>query len=303
MQLEIMLFFQRIRTPLTEKIAETASMFGEIAIPLVIIMIYLWCISRKKAFAITSSLMTALIVSQTAKAIFRVPRPFQAYPELIEGGRLSTATGYSFPSGHSTTSGAFYSSLLVAVWKKWATAICLIPILLVPLSRLILGVHWPLDVITGTVIGIASGALLTPLMLRVYDRRRSFLILTFVSGTAATAAALILTILLSTTDMDRTAFSDLMSTTAITGSAMLGFYLERKTVSSVPEKGSRARKAVRFVLGLLSTAVMALIISFIPLPHDAKAFLLYFMLGIWCIFLYPLIAVRTGLMEREVIPA
>lgn len=299
MQLEIMLFFQRIKTPIIEKAAELASMCGEIAIPLLIIMILMWCSSRKKAFAVASSLLSALLVSQTLKAIFRFPRPFQVHPDLIEGGRLSTATGYSFPSGHSTTSGAFYSALIITAWKKWVTLILIIPILLVPVSRLVLGVHWPLDVITGTAIGLVFGFALTPLLLRLYDMRKAFLITTFTYGIAASILAITLALLLSNTGIDPVAFEDLMSNAAITGSVMLGFYLERKTVNSSAEEGSLPRKIIRFLLGMISTAAVAALISLIPAPEAFTSFALYYMLGLWGVYLYPLIAVRTGLMDCE----
>ena len=299
MQLDILLFLQSIRTNSIQIIAEIFPLFGEIAIPLVIIMILLWCVSRKKAFAAVTALLSALIVSQSLKAIFKVERPFQRYPHLIEGKRLSTATGYSFPSGHSTTSGAFYSSLIVTIWKKWATAICLIPIVLVPLSRLVLGVHWPFDVAIGTIIGLASGFILTPLMLRLYDERRPFLVFTFIFGLLTSITGAVIAILLSITEIDKIAFEDLMSTLAITGGAMLGFYLERKFVSSAPENGSMGMKITRFVLGLVSTALVAMIIHIIPAPAEFTSFTTYFGLGIWCICLYPLLAVRLHLMEKE----
>lgn len=297
MQLDIMMFFQQFRTPVIEKIAEIISMLGEIAVPLIVLMILLWCVSRKKAFAIASSLMTALIVSQTLKAIFRVPRPFQVYPDKIRGGRLSTATGYSFPSGHSTTSGAFYSALIMTVWKKWATLIFIIPIILVPVSRMILGVHWPLDVTAGTIIGLIAGFGMTYLMLRLYDMRKPFLIFTFIIGLLATIASIVLTILLSTTDIDPVAFEDLMSTVTITGSMFLGFYLERKTVGSIPEEGSIGKKIARFIIGVISTLVIVVLISLIPAPEAFTSFAIYFMIGLWCIYIYPLIAVKTRLME------
>ena len=297
MQLDIMLFFQRFRTPLVEKTAEIVSMLGEIAVPLLIMMILIWCVSRKKAFAIVASLMTALLVSQTLKAIFRLPRPFQVHPDKIKGGRLSTATGYSFPSGHSTTSGAFYSALITTIWKKWATVLFIIPIILVPVSRLVLGVHWPLDVITGTIIGLVSGFGITYLMLRLYERKRLFLIITFIYGLLATITAMVLAVLLATTDIDTVAFDDLMSTATITGSIFLGFYLERKTVGSAPEEGSIGKKIVRFIIGVILTLVIVVLISFIPAPEAFTSFATYFMLGLWCVYLYPLFAVKTGLMS------
>ena len=298
MQLSIMLFFQSIRTPLVEKAAEVASMFGEIAIPLLVEIILLWCFSRKKAFALASSLLSALLASQTLKAIFRVPRPFQVHPDLIEGGRLSTATGYSFPSGHSTTSGACYSSIAMIAWKRWATVICLVPIILVPISRLVLGVHWPSDVAAGTAIGVLFGCALTPLMLRLYDRRRPFLIFTFAFGMASTVLAIVLAFLIAD-GADPVAFDDLMGSAAISGGAMLGFYLERKTVDSVPESGSALRKIFRFIIGLVLTAAFAFIVYSIPAPEEFTSFALYFGTGLWCVYIYPLIAVRTGLMARN----
>ncbi len=299
MQLEIMLFLQEIRTPIMIKAAELISMFGEIAIPLLVIAYFLWCSSRKKAFAASASLLSALLVTQSLKPIFRLPRPFQAYPDLIQGDRLSTATGYSFPSGHSTTSGALYSSLIVIIWKKAATFIAILLIILVPLSRLVLGVHWPLDVAVGTAVGLLSGFIITPLMLRLYDRRRPFLIFSFIYGIATTLLGGTLAILIGLSSIDPVAFEDLMSNATITGSLMLGFYLERKTVLSLPEKNGRIRKAVVFILGLLSTALVALFIAIIPAPPAFTSFALYFMLGLWCTFIFPLIAVKTGLMAKD----
>lgn len=299
MQLDIMLFFQSLRTPMMEAVAEIASMFGEIAIPLVTIMILIWCVSRKKAFALSSALLSGLLVTQTVKSICRFPRPFQVHPDLITGGRLETATGYSFPSGHSTTSGAFYSSLIFLIWKRWATLLLIIPIILVPLSRMVLGVHWPLDVTVGTIIGLVAGLLMTPLMLRLYDARRPFLIFTFIYGLLAAALATVLAVMLQNGSIDSIAFDDLMSNAAITGGVMLGFYGERKAVASAPEKGSLPRKAARFIVGLLSTAAVAAIIAIVPAPEYFTSFMLYFMLGLWCTLIYPAIAVKMHLMEAE----
>ena len=125
MQLSILLFLQRIHAPFLDMAAEAASFTGEIILPLVLLCLIHWCISKKKSFAIAVPLLSAQYISQVLKAIIRYPRPFQVHPDLIEPGRLSTATGYSFPSGHSTLSGVFYSSLAVAGWKRWLTALCL----------------------------------------------------------------------------------------------------------------------------------------------------------------------------------
>ena len=64
----------------------------------------------------------------------------------------------SFPSDHASVSVAFLSGLYFAGYKKvfWA----FLPwVILMLLSRVIVGVHWPVDIIAGSIIGIISGYL------------------------------------------------------------------------------------------------------------------------------------------------
>ena len=137
------------------------------------------------------------------------------------------------------------------------------------------------------------------MMLRLYDTKHAFLVFTFTYGIIASSTAAVLAVMLSVTDIDPVAFEDLMSNAAITGSAMLGFYLERKTVRSTSEEGSIGMKILRFVSGVISTAVIAVVIFLIPAPKAFTSFAIYFMLGLWCIYIYPLIAVKIGMMEKE----
>ncbi len=299
MQLSILLFLQRIHAPFLDMAAEAASFTGEIILPLVLLCLIHWCISKKKSFAIAVPLLSAQYISQVLKAIIRYPRPFQVHPDLIEPGRLSTATGYSFPSGHSTLSGVFYSSLAVAGWKRWLTALCLIPIVLVPLSRLYLGVHWPADVAAGTAIGLAAGLILTPLLLRLYDRRRPFLVFTFIYAIISLAASAVMAAMLCLGRADPVAFSDLLANSSISSGVMLGFYLDRKTLMYIAEEGSLPRKMLRGLLGIAGLIAIVLVLSSAGLPKPIETFIAYSAAGLWITYLYPLIAVGTGLMAKE----
>lgn len=300
MQLSILLFFQRIGNPLLDIIMECFTMLGEIAVPLIVLLILSWCVSRKKAVAVALSLLSALLVSQTLKAIFRIPRPFQVYSELIDARRVETATGYSFPSGHSTTSGSFYASIAACFRKWWILLISLIAIIMVPVSRMYLGVHWPLDTLIGTAIGVIIAIGMTAFTSRLYDNRRAYLIFTFTYGLIAFLAALILTLLLVFTEIDSMAFSDLASNASIAAGAIFGFYLDRKTISSDPAKGRPGLKAIRFAVGIAILIPVALGVNAIPLPHAASENLLFLIIGLYSTYLYPLLAVSIGLMGRDV---
>src|SRR5690554_5624105 len=152
MQLSILLFFQNISSPFLDNLAQFITMFGEETLFIVFIVLFLWCFSKKRGFVIFSTLFSALIGMSVLKAVIKYPRPFQVSPE-IAAKRLATATGYSFPSGHSTGAASFYSALALSYKKKALSILAALMILLVGLSRLYLGVHWPLDVFGGWTLG------------------------------------------------------------------------------------------------------------------------------------------------------
>ena len=297
MQLSILLFLQSIHSHFLDRAMNFISLLGEVFVPLIVLSALYWCVSRKKAFTILSSLMTALLATQIVKAIVRSPRPFQAHPELIEGDRIETATGYSFPSGHSTTSSSFYSSLSCVCRKKWLTAICTILIILVPVSRMYLGVHWPIDVLVGTAIGLASGLLLSGIFARIYDDKEKCIRFTLASGLAALILSAILAVLLELDVIDRVAFADLASNAAVASGAMLGVFLDRKSLQYDESAGTAFRKAVRFILGFAAVLAIGAIAMLLPLPHYASSCVLFFAAGFTVTFLFPWIAVKANLFR------
>ena len=79
------------------------------------------------------------------------PRPFEFYREIILS--VPPLDRYSFPSGHTLHAVAFS---LVALAYYPALALVLLPFtLLVAASRLVLGLHYPSDVLAGAAIGAA----------------------------------------------------------------------------------------------------------------------------------------------------
>lgn len=103
----------------------------------------------------TSVILSRLIITELIRLIWYRPRPFVAHRvnQLIE----HSASG-SFPSGHITF--LFALSAVIYFFSKkigWLFFICSF---LIGLSRVFIGVHYPLDVFGGIIIGILSAVVL-----------------------------------------------------------------------------------------------------------------------------------------------
>ena len=130
--------------------------FGS-ASALIIICIGTLILFKNKKYGIFMSinLICIAILNQLLKFFFERPRPI----DLM----IIQETGYSFPSGHSMVSMAFYGFIIFLIWKyiknkklKWIYTIILgILIILIGISRIYLGVHYASDVIAGFYISIA----------------------------------------------------------------------------------------------------------------------------------------------------
>jgi undecaprenyl-diphosphatase len=94
-------------------------------------------------------------VAEGAKYLFERTRPFLWDTEIAP--LIKTPSSSSFPSGHSATAAAGAITLSV-LYPPFAPVLVLAGLLVV-LSRVYLGVHFPFDVLAGIVIGIGTSAL------------------------------------------------------------------------------------------------------------------------------------------------
>jgi len=147
-------FLQELRNPVLDAIFSVVTLCGEETIFMAVGMIVFWCVSKYQGYYLLSVGFVGTLLNQFLKMLFRIPRPWvkdPAFP-IVESAR-EAAAGYSFPSGHTQTSIGLFGGL--ARWNKHTVlrivtiALCV----LVPFSRMYLGVHTPADVFVS--VGIA----------------------------------------------------------------------------------------------------------------------------------------------------
>ena len=134
-----------------DAIFEFITMFGEEIIMFLLITFVFWCVNKKLGYWLCWCVSLGNILVNSVKGVVKAERPI-GY-EGIRTLREHTATSYSFPSGHTQAATNLYYSLARAFNKKifWIVA-AVLPVL-VGVSRLYLGVHWPADVVCGYAIG------------------------------------------------------------------------------------------------------------------------------------------------------
>ncbi len=114
---------------------------------LILIPFVYFLVSRRIGWRILLLTVISAAVVHALKDFFKAPRP----PEEL---RKVKVHGYSFPSGHATGAGAFWSYLALSLKNKYAYIISAMLILLISVSRVVLQVHYIQDIIAGALLGI-----------------------------------------------------------------------------------------------------------------------------------------------------
>ena len=298
LQKNILLFLASLRTPFLNQLVEFITMLGEEFILLSISLFIFWCTSKKKGFTISFVLMTSIFTMQIIKSIIRFPRPWQVYPEEIRSLRKSTATGYSFPSGHTTMATSFYGCLSKVYKKKLLSILCGILIVLIGLSRLYLGVHWPLDVVGGLLLGSIITFTLTQVFERIYDNKKIILKIFPVIALLLIFASLFISILLNNALINYDAFSDFSKSTTMFGALLLGFSLEER-LCKFNTDGSMIKKIIRYILGILGAYIFLVLSKKLFINNPITSWIRYCLTGIWITFIWPFIGSKLKLFSTD----
>lgn len=162
----LLYFFQQIRNPILNEIMLLITKFGEETAFLVVALVVFWCVDKHKGYYILSVGFIGTIVNQFLKLWFRVPRPWVKDENftILEEAR-EAASGYSFPSGHSQNAVGTFGGIAYVTKNKIIRILAIAVAVLVPISRMYIGVHTPQDVIVGAIISAALIFVMKPLVI------------------------------------------------------------------------------------------------------------------------------------------
>ena len=124
------------------------------------------CVFKKTRFVGITALLALcsgfLFTNVALKNIVARERPFigggeRFYDFWLQAGALKES-GYSFPSGHTTSAAAFSIAVLLTVKKRAAAFIVLVPVIM-GFTRIYFGVHYASDIVGGIVVGAVAALL------------------------------------------------------------------------------------------------------------------------------------------------
>jgi len=156
---ELILMLQDLRLSAPGFLTDAALLLSSpviyLAIPIALGSILFWCIDKRSGEWVLMNIFCAVFVGNVLKDVLKTPRPWVADDRVIPEERaLDSAKGYSTPSGHSCESTAGFGSLAFVSRYRILSFIFAAVIMAIMFSRLYLGVHTLLDILTGFLIAV-----------------------------------------------------------------------------------------------------------------------------------------------------
>lgn len=170
--MDFLYFLEGLRTPWLDAVVSALTHLGGETVFLVAALTVFWCVSKRQGYYLLSVGFMGTLVNQFLKITCRIPRPWVRDPNftIVESARAE-ATGYSFPSGHSTSSVGTFGVIATDCRNKALQAVSVALCVLIPLTRLYLGVHTPADVLVGSAISLFFIVALRPIIYKDDGKR------------------------------------------------------------------------------------------------------------------------------------
>ncbi len=279
-----------------------------------ILPVLYWCVSASLGMRVAVILMLSGGINDALKLALHAPRPYWYSPSVKH---FASETSFGAPSGHAQNAVAVWGMMAAYLKRRWGWAGAILLMLLIGLSRLSLGVHFPHDVLLGWLVGL----LLLWLTVRAWhpltnwskrQPARMQILLAFLASLALMTPSAVLLLRLNGNwqpPLEWAAYAgDAVSANSMltTGGTLFGLlagvvWLEQ--AGRFRTQGPWWRLLLRYLLGIAGVLVIRYGLKAIsPAEETFVAYLLrflrYALIGLWLAGGAPILFVRCRLAER-----
>jgi len=287
--IELILWLQQF-SPAFDQLFIFFTLLGNETFFLVALPTLYWCFDRRIGARLVILFLFSIVLNSWAKLLADQPRPFEYDPRVRALVAIDTG---GFPSGHTQSAVVVWGYLATQIKRRWFWGIAILLMICIPLSRLYLGVHFPIDIVGGYAIGLV----LLLLYLWGEPAAEAWVAKQPLAGQLGLAVALPLLLFWSLPAVDHNAIA---AAATLLGMGV-GLALERRWVRFETNRVWRTN-LLRLLVGMVGVAVfyLGLRVAFAGLePEPLWRFVRYASLGLWCAWGAPWLFIQLRLASSE----
>lgn len=297
--MQVLQMLAPMRSPFVEQLFGMITRFGEETVAILVICTLFWCVNKRLGYGIGVSFFLSGLLVQGLKIGFRVERPWVRDPSFQPAtSAILHATGYSFPSGHTQAATSIFVSFGLGV-RRHALRILLFAIpVLVAISRLVLGVHTPQDVLVSLVLSTIVSLLVMRVMLRPDPRSADCATAEKGFGkeglVSVTVACISVGLMVFAAMLHRNGIMDaqyLADSYKIAGSGIgfaLGHFLERRFICFTVKTRKPWMQLLKVVLGIGGLLALQQGFKLVLGPNAEANAIRYCLMILWALAAWPL---------------
>lgn len=297
--MEFLWFLESIRTPFLTLFFQFWTLFGEEMLIFGIICLLYWCIDKNLAYKIAFTMFISGMLVQNLKIVFRIERPWIRDPNFTPvQDVIDTATGYSFPSGHTQSSTSFFGT--IAIWFKKARyrIVCIIVILMVGFSRMYLGVHTPADVIVSMILTTLTAVVASYIFDLCVDTDKHDLLIAIAFAVMSVFTIVLSVVLVNKGYIEMIHAADCCKLAGAGLGAATGWYIERKYIKFDTKERNILIQILKLAVGIgIAVAIKS---GFKIIFGDSLMVnvLRYFVTVLWILAVYPFIILKIKTKKK-----
>lgn len=259
---------------------------------IIVIPLFYWCGRKKDAFRFALFFLISSYVNFAIKSLTDMPRPSADQVRILY--QESTLGSSSFPSGHTQGAAAFWGYVAWYFRKKSVMTFCIIIIFLVGLSRLYLGLHYPIDILVGLVLGVLILLCYNGLLNRTAGQIADFPLV------IRLLVSIIIPIFLLMIPGH-----DIGMLVGFAIGLLTGYQLEAEYLN-FNESGSAVKQVIKFLIGMggffgirILLKDLFILIAFNGWNVITADVVRYGIIGFWAAYLAPWLFIKLGLSRKK----